>query len=181
MPSWSKTPDTRYTTITARLERAARSRIFGKPWKSQHCVIPMNGYYKWDRTTKPGIPYFIQAEDGGPLFVAGLWEHWKRGEPALFSFTIITHPNDAVPPPLTPDGPVFLTVSASEIWLAGPRLFPAAFLRIAKQPSLTKHAVSSTHRDRSRDDHTLLEPRGAGDYLEPLLSVDDEREEDEDF
>lgn len=40
IPRWSKTPETPYTTITARLERAARSRILGQPWRSQHCRCP---------------------------------------------------------------------------------------------------------------------------------------------
>jgi putative SOS response-associated peptidase YedK len=64
IPRWSKTPETPYTTIMARLEHAARSRIFGKPWRSQHCSVPITGYYKWDRTVRPAVPHFIQAEDG---------------------------------------------------------------------------------------------------------------------
>src|SRR5688500_17870311 len=51
VPKWSKEPQTRYTTVTARLQRAPRSRIFRGPWERQRCVIPMNGYYKWDRSS----------------------------------------------------------------------------------------------------------------------------------
>jgi putative SOS response-associated peptidase YedK len=40
IPRWSKTPDTPYTTVTARLERAAGSRLFKQAWESRHCVIP---------------------------------------------------------------------------------------------------------------------------------------------
>ena len=56
VPTWSKAPETRYTTVTARLQRAPRSRIFRKPWERQRCVVPMNGYYKWDRSVKPAVP-----------------------------------------------------------------------------------------------------------------------------
>ena len=108
VPKWSKEPQTKYTTVTARLQRAPRSRIFRGPWEGQRCVIPMNGYYKWDRTSKPAMPYFIQAQDGKTLFAAGLWELWEKGDAPLATCTVLTHPNRAIPPPLVADGPVFL-------------------------------------------------------------------------
>ena len=100
VPGWSKLPETKYTTMTARLERAPTSRIFRRPWEQRRCVVPMNGYYKWNRATQPPQPYFIQAQSGAVLFAAGLWDHWHRDEPELYSFALITHPNRAIPPPL---------------------------------------------------------------------------------
>ena len=117
VPRWSKEPRTKYTTVTARLERAARSRIFRGPWESRRCVVPMNGYYKWDRSAKPASPYFIQARDGRALFAAGLWELWDKQAPPLLSFAVLTQPNDAIPPPLVPDGPVFLPASSWHEWI----------------------------------------------------------------
>ncbi|MCC4597626.1 SOS response-associated peptidase [Xanthomonas campestris pv. phormiicola] len=125
VPRWSKTPDTPYTTVTARLERAARSRIFAAPWKSQHCVIPLSGDCKWDHSRKPAQPYYIHHAEGEVLLAAGLWE---RGEPALLSFSVLTHANAAIPPPLTADGPIFLSGERCRSWLRGPRLFPTALL-----------------------------------------------------
>ncbi|UKE73906.1 SOS response-associated peptidase [Xanthomonas graminis] len=158
VPRWSKTPDTPYTTITARLERAARSRIFAAPWKSQHCLIPLSGYYKWDRSRKPAQPYYIHHAQGEVLLAAGLWERWERGEPALLSFSVLTHANPAIPAPLTADGPIFLSGNRWRSWLRGPRLFPTAFLVRAPQPTLTAYPVSSAYRQRERNDYTLLEP-----------------------
>ena len=120
VPRWSKEPHTKYTTVTARLERAARSRIFRGPWEARRCVVPMNGYYKWDRSVKPPVPYFIEASDGGALFAAGLWELWEREAPPLLSFAILTRPNDAIPSPLVPDGPVFLPSAQWEDWITRP-------------------------------------------------------------
>jgi len=178
VPAWSKAPETRYTTVTARLERASKSRIFGKPWKARHCVVPMSGYYKWDRASKPPLPYFIHAVDGQVLFAAGLWEEWRSEDASLHSFAILTHPNDAIPQPLTPDGPIFLTYRKSLDWLAGPTLFAESFLKSARQPALAAYAVSSAHRDRSRDDYTLVEPRAASEYLEPAAPAFDEDEDE---
>lgn len=181
VPRWSKTPDTPYTTVTARLERAARSRIFAAPWKSQHCVIPLSGYYKWDRSRKPAQPYYIHHADGQVLLAAGLWERWERGEPALLSFSVLTHANAAIPPPLTADGPIFLSGDRWRSWLRGPRLFPTAFLARAPQPPLLAYPVSSAYQRRERNDYTLLEPvdadaPGRGDDAEADEEEDDEGE-----
>ena len=43
IPRWSKTPETPYTTVTARLERAARSRLFKQAWDTRHCAVPCSG------------------------------------------------------------------------------------------------------------------------------------------
>jgi putative SOS response-associated peptidase YedK len=163
VPTWSKTPETRYTTVTARLQRAPRSRIFRKPWERQRCVVPMNGYYKWDRSVKPAVPYFIQAQDGKALLAAGLWESWTKGDAPLHTFTILTHPNAAIPAPLVADGPVFLPHVSWDKWITEAMWFPMRYLTALPQPALEAYRVSRAIRDRTRDDYTLLEPAGAGD------------------
>ena len=163
VPTWSKTPETRYTTVTARLQRAPRSRIFRKPWERQRCVVPLNGYYKWDRSVKPAVPYFIQAQDGKALLAAGLWETWNKGDAPLHTFTILTHPNAAIPAPLVADGPVFLPHGSWDKWITEAMWFPMRYLTALPQPALEAYRVSRAIRDRTRDDYTLLEPAGAGD------------------
>lgn len=191
VPRWSRAPQTPYTTVTARLERASRSRIFGKPWLTQHCLVPMTGYYKWDRTVRPPVPHFIQARDGRILCAAGLWERWPRQadkaptveeSPPFESFAILTHPNAAIPAPLTPDGPVFVSGIAERAWLSGPHLLAGAALRLAVTPALDAYAVSHAYRDRGRSDYTLIEPRTASDYLAPQgdASAGDDEDDDRD-
>ena len=157
VPSWSKLPETKYTTVTARLERAPSSRIYRSAWEKRRCVVPMTGYYKWERGTKPARPYFIQARNGEALFAAGLWDRWPADEPELRSFTVLTMANDAIPAPLVPDGPVFIDAAAVADWIAGPWL-PSRFLARMRQPVLDAYPVSRRIRDRDVDDYTLLEP-----------------------
>lgn len=179
VPGWSKLPETKYTTMTARLERAPTSRIFRRPWEQRRCVVPMNGYYKWNRATQPPQPYFIQAQSGAVLFAAGLWDHWHRDEPELYSFALITHPNRAIPPPLVPDGPVFLPDGKTAEWVAGP-ISPMRFLMRMAQPALEAYPVSHRIRSREVDEYTLLDPV---DPLEDAIAnagFDDAFDEDED-
>ncbi|TCZ89060.1 SOS response-associated peptidase [Lysobacter sp. N42] len=157
VPSWSKRPETKYTTVTARLERAPSSRIYRRAWESRRCVVPMTGYYKWDRQARPARPYFIQPRDGGVLFAAGLWDRWPADAPQLHTFTVLTAPNAAIPPPLVADGPVFLPADEVRAWIAGP-LLPSRFLARMRQPGLEAYPVSRRIRSRDVDDYTLLEP-----------------------
>lgn len=171
IPSWSKLPETKYTTVTARLERAPSSRIYRRAWESRRCVIPMTGYYKWDRSTKPARPYFIQSRTGDVLFAAGLWDRWPADSPELYTFTVLTAPNDAIPPPLVPDGPVFMPAGKVGDCIAGP-WFASRFLSQMRQPELDAYPVSRRIRRRDVDDYTLLDP------VDPLEDAIESAEDD---
>jgi putative SOS response-associated peptidase YedK len=177
VPSWSPLPETKYTTVTARLERAPTSRVYRSAWEKRRCVVPMTGYYKWDRTTKPARPYFIHSHDGRLLFAAGLWDRWPADAPELRTFSVLTMPNDAIPAPLVPDGPVFIPATAIADWITGPWL-PSRFLSRMRQPQLDAYPVSRAIRSRDADDYTLLEPADANG--EPDLAPADEGWDEED-
>ncbi|MCW6027083.1 putative SOS response-associated peptidase YedK [Stenotrophomonas rhizophila] len=159
VPRWSKEPATPYTTVTARLDRAPRSRIYAQAWAQRPCVLPMTGYYKWDRERRPPWPLFVQRKDGRALLAAGLWEHWENEDgQQLDSFTVLTGPNSAIPSPLTPDGPIFIAPATALDWLSGAFKTPAALRARTSTPALEAYPVSRAFRDPSRDDYTLLEP-----------------------
>jgi putative SOS response-associated peptidase YedK len=187
IPSWEREPATRYSTQAARLERAPRSRMYRRAWAARRCVVPMTGYYKWDRADGRRQPWFVQASDGSALFVAGLWECWegKHADQApdaplpepVYSFTVLTQANDAIPAPLTPDGPVFLPADALDEWVStDPRRAMRLALR-APTPPLEAYAVSRRVADRRIDHYSLLEPadpaEGHVDYDDPDELADD--------
>lgn len=159
VPRWSKEPSTPYTTVTARLERAARSRIFASAWEHRRCVVPLTGYFKWDRQRKPPWPMFVQRQDGQALLAAGLWEHWEddAGQ-QLDSFTMLTDATRAIPAPLSPDGPVFVSPSTALDWLSGQIESPPQLRSRAERPALEAYYVGLAVRSPHPDDYTLLEP-----------------------
>ncbi len=177
VPRWSKLPETAYSTITARLHRAPSSRIYARPWASRRCVVPMNGYYKWDRSGARPVPHFIQSRSGELLFAAGVWDLWDREPPPLASFALLTMANTAIPRPLSPDGPLFLPASKLRAWLADPAPDPAQ-IAATPQPALEAYPVSKRIRSRDVDDYTLLEPAvhdapdDPGDGFDPDEDVD---------
>lgn len=178
VPSWSRLPETPYTTVTARLERAPSSRIYRRAWEARRCAVPMTGYYKWERGRRPPRPYFIQSREGAPLFAAGLWDRWPADAPELHTFSLLTAPNAAIPAPLVPDGPVFLPAGEVRAWIEGPPS-PARFLARMPQPALEAYPVSRRIRSRDVDDYTLLEPADPHEDAEAALA-DGEGEVDED-
>lgn len=179
VPRWSKEPSTRYTTVTARLERAPKSRIFAQAWRERHCLVPMSGYFKWDRRRMPPWPHFIQRRDGRALVAAGLWERWEDEDGAsLNSFTLLTAPNMSIPPPLTQDGPVFLDGQSALRWLSGSISSPRSLLRHAEAPALESYPVSRAIAKADVDDYTLLEPVEPDEKL--LAEPEDEDAWDDD-
>ena len=179
IPSWSKLPETKYTTVTARLERAPRSRIYKRPWETRRCIVPMNGYYKWDRSEAGPQPYFIQSTAGQVLFAAGLWDFWHREEPYVYSFAVLTARNAAIPAPLVPDGPVFLRAADIAGWIEGP-WFPVRFLTRQPQPALEAYPVSRRIRSREEDDYTLLDPVDPQEDAVATVGFDDVFEDEDD-
>jgi putative SOS response-associated peptidase YedK len=159
VPSWEKEPQTKYSTQTARLRHAPASKMYRRAWRDRRCGVPMNGYYKWDRERRPPWPYFIQSARGFILFAAGLWERWESdcGQ-QLDSFAVLTHPNEAIPRPLTPDGPVFLSPARLDDWLACDSRRALRVALGAPQPELEAYPVSRRIASRDVDDYTLLEP-----------------------
>ncbi|WP_083537689.1 SOS response-associated peptidase [Pseudoxanthomonas mexicana] len=180
VPRWSKQASTPYTTVTARLERAPKSRIFSQAWKERPCLVPMTGYYKWDRQRKPAWPHFIQRRDGNALLAAGLWETWE-GEDGSFlhSFAILTAPNLVIPPPLTQDGPVFLAMADALAWVRGSITSPRTLLRRADQPQLESYPVSRAIRRVEEEGYTLLEPVDPDDQASFSSGEEDDYDEDE--
>lgn len=174
VPSWEPAPTTRYSTQTARLERAPRSRMFRSAWAARRCVVPMNGYYKWDRQSSPRQPYFIQAGSGEVLHAAALWSLWGdvQGD-NLLSFSILTHPNSAIPDPLVPDGPIFLAPGRLGAWITAAPDSAARLLRREPQPRLEAYPVARRVANRKLDDYSLLEP------ADPLADVASTAEDDD--
>jgi len=91
VPFWAKDVSTGYTMINARSESLSQKKSFSRPFKSQRCVVPANGFYEWKRTDQGKIPHYITQKGSELMNFAGLYEVWKsdQGE-TVNSFTIIT-------------------------------------------------------------------------------------------
>jgi putative SOS response-associated peptidase YedK len=111
--------------------------------------------------------------------MAGLWECWEKGERPLCTFCVLTHANAAIPAPLVPDGPVFLSGERWKRWLDADAWFPKRFLLASPQPALECYRVSRAIRDPQRDDYTLLEPADPLEQENAFEHLHDESDDDD--
>ena len=119
IPSWSKEPKVKYSTINARSETAHVKPVFRASVASRRCLIPASGFYEWMKLEDGSKqPYAIQMEDQKPFAFAGLWEVWHHGEDdEILSCAIMTtKPNERVAK-VHDRMPVILRPEHYDLWL----------------------------------------------------------------
>ncbi|MEI8287480.1 MAG: SOS response-associated peptidase [Actinomycetes bacterium] len=74
LPVWSKDPSAASKMINARSETITEKPSFKNLVPNHRCIIPMSGFYEWDRSNaKAKVPYYVTRADGHLMLGAGLW------------------------------------------------------------------------------------------------------------
>ena len=90
VPSWAKDASSASKLINARSETVTEKPSFRGLVKGHRAIIPMTGFYEWDRSDpKNKRPYFVPREDGRTMWAAGLWAENKSLD-GLRTFTMLT-------------------------------------------------------------------------------------------
>lgn len=161
LPFWAKELSLASHTFNARLDTVDDKPSFRAAFKTRHAVIPIAGYYEWQKTELGKQPYYFQAEKRGEtLWLAGLWEprHALQTDASNGTFTIITQTAEDLPATIHSRMPVFLETQDVEKWLSlkpGPSM---PFLLTRSLPALKTHAVSKRVNAAHDDDAALIEP-----------------------
>ena len=112
IPSWVKDPREFTTILNARAEGVIEKPSFRSAMKYRRCLVPADGYYEWTGPQGDKRPYLIRLKKGGPMAMAGLWEHWMGADGSeMESMAIITtsanralaHIHDRMPVVLQPE------------------------------------------------------------------------------
>jgi putative SOS response-associated peptidase YedK len=92
LPSWAKDRKMAWKLINARAETVATATAFRKAFAERRCLVPVDGFFEWEKVGKEKQPYMIAMLDREPFTLAGLWENWKDPESGewIRTFTIIT-------------------------------------------------------------------------------------------
>jgi putative SOS response-associated peptidase YedK len=67
---------TKNPLINARAETIRVNPLFRAALERRRCLVPVDGFYEWQRLADRRQPYFIRRLDGGPLTLAGIWAPW---------------------------------------------------------------------------------------------------------
>jgi putative SOS response-associated peptidase YedK len=80
IPSWVKDPRAFKMLINARGETAADKPSFRAAMRHRRCLVPADGFYEWTGAAGAKRPHLVRPREGGPMGMAGLFEHWQGAD-----------------------------------------------------------------------------------------------------
>jgi len=122
VPSWVKDASVGNRMFNARSETVTTKPSFRTAFEHHRLLVPVDGFYEWDRRSGEKVPHYFTRADGAPVVLAGLYEHWRDRSvpdaPWLQTCTVLT----TTPGPDMDDihdrMPVVLEPDARELWLS---------------------------------------------------------------
>ena len=155
VPVWSKDPTVGSKMINARSETLTEKPSFKGLVQKNRCIIPMNGFYEWDRTDpKRKIPYFVPRADGHLMLVAGLW----ASSPALdgrHTFSLITRESIEDLSHIHSRSPVEFSAQDAFSWMTDMPA-PLELFDPVDQPRFLPHRVSTRVNSVRNNDSSLI-------------------------
>jgi putative SOS response-associated peptidase YedK len=122
VPSWSPEPAVKFATHNTRLETVGCKPTWKIPFKKNHCLVPMTGFYE-SVYEGPYAGNVIQFKPKAEkvLFAAGIFDRWvdQAGDNQLFSFSILTsNPSQFIQDNGHDRTPIFLNFADGKKWLS---------------------------------------------------------------
>lgn len=119
VPSWAKEKSVGYKMINARAETLTEKPSFRSAYRSRRCLVPVDGFYEWQRVDQQKQAYHIRKTDFGLFALAGIWESWtdKDSRESLESCSIITTVANSLLQPIHQRMPVIVPSADFVEWL----------------------------------------------------------------
>lgn len=74
VPSWAKEIPNGQALVNARSETVHEKPTFRNLVRGNRCIVPMSGFYEWDRSDpRRKVPYFVPRRDGHLMLCLSLW------------------------------------------------------------------------------------------------------------
>jgi putative SOS response-associated peptidase YedK len=157
VPSWSKEPKTKYSTINARIETVAEKPTYRTSFKRKRCLIPADGFYEWKVINGKKTPHYIHMN--GELFAfAGLWDHWEGNGKSFDSCTIIVMPANKVIKPVHDRMPAVIAPAHYDWWLDSRMTEKDEIMQLLDSPLTWKiHPVGTWINKPEHDDESCIQ------------------------
>ena len=118
IPSWAKDAKLAASLINARAETAAEKPAFRAAFKRRRCLVPVSGFYEWQRDGKLKTPQLISLSSSDLFALAGLWEKWQAPDGSLIeSCTVLTTSPNELMATIHDRMPVILKPADFGVWL----------------------------------------------------------------
>ena len=118
-PYWAKEMSTRYSMFNAKSETIAKSPAFREPIRKRRCVVPVTGFYEWQRVKGQKLPFYITPSEFPGLLLAGVWDRWRNpaSGDVVESFAVLTTAAHAAMEFVHNRQPVMLSLGDAHRWL----------------------------------------------------------------
>ena len=167
IPSRARDPSIGSRLINARAETASVRPSFRDAFRARRCLVPVDGFFEWERLGRRRQPWLFRMGNGGPFALAGLFERW-RAPPGISAprapgagpsatvetFTILTTDANEVVAPIHDRMPVILHPSSFEEWLRGDDVALGPF----PPEEMETFRVSPVVNSPAHDDRRCIEP-----------------------
>jgi len=163
IPSWAKEAKIGARTINARSETVAEKPMFRSSFAKRRCLIPVDGFYEWERKVRGKLPHYIYAIDGAPLPVAGVWSPWRDPETGerVLTCTILTGPPNPLIDKIHDRMPVILPPESWDAWLDQSNTeiqMLRDLMGVFPPERMARHAVSTLVNKVQNDTVDLITP-----------------------
>jgi putative SOS response-associated peptidase YedK len=157
VPAWMQKSNITKPLINARSETVFEKPAFKSSIKSRRCVVPIEGFYEWQKTTNGKQPWYMYHEDNSALALAGIYQISPDGVSQFCLLT--THANKMMkdvhhrmPVILTPEQiNDYLSTDADDKLIKG-------LAKANDNPLLTRQPVSSFVSSARNDGQRCIEP-----------------------
>ncbi|MFT5233989.1 MAG: putative SOS response-associated peptidase YedK, partial [Candidatus Krumholzibacteriia bacterium] len=121
VPHWATNADNSARLINARSESVHEKSSFKESFQFRRCLIPVNGFYEWQKRPNGKQPFIFQPREKGLFALAGIWDRWEYpGGKVLQSCTILTTAANNVMRPIHHRMPVIVKNENWDLWLKTP-------------------------------------------------------------
>lgn len=118
IPSWVKDPREFRMMINARSETATEKPSFRAAMRHRRCLVPTDGFYEWTGATGAKRPHLVRPRKGGPMGMAGIFEHWHNADGSeMESMAILTTAANQAMSGLHDRMPVVIAPEHFDAWL----------------------------------------------------------------
>lgn len=166
IPSWAEGKPTGEPASHIALEKIDSSKLYRGPWlESQRCILPMAGFYVWQRTAENFLqPHYVSLIDRAVFGVAAIWDgSTTEDDEVIESCAIVMVAANSLVAAIKSPGtrmPAILRRKDYETWLFGTPVKAKAVLETYPEKWMQAHAVSPRVNSLKHNDQALIEPIG---------------------
>jgi len=167
IPDWAEADAAKACAVTASIADVEHARATRGGWElGRRCIMPMFGFYAWQRTWQGHRqPFFVRLVNRPVFGVAAVWDRTEAedGDDVIESCALITVPSNLLLAELqgsSNEMPAILDRRDYAVWLTAAPAVAKTVLQPLPQQHMIAHAVSPRINSFRYDDEQLIRPVG---------------------